>query len=233
MARTYFPVSVQLLRLLLALIAILPGGPLAAQRLHGHAISVVDGDTFVLLTPEGNRLRIRMTEIDTPEAQQPHARQSRDLLRALILRQPVSIEMRGTDRYGRILGRVRRGTLDVNGEMVIRGAAWANLPYLTDQRFLTWEREALVARRGIWALPASQRVPPWDQRRLAAPAARRALPPAPVPQKSGAISGRCGTKTRCNQMASCAEATFFLRQCGVRSLDRDGDGKPCEALCGP
>lgn len=42
----------------------------------------------------------------------------------------------------------------------------------------------------------------------------------------------CGTKRTCGQMNSCAEARFFLNQCGVRKLDRDGDGIPCESLCG-
>lgn len=38
-------------------------------------------------------------------------------------------------------------------------------------------------------------------------------------------------KTRCAQMESCDEAFFYLTQCGVRSLDRDKDGVPCESLC--
>ena len=41
----------------------------------------------------------------------------------------------------------------------------------------------------------------------------------------------CG-KRMCGQMNSCAEARFHLNQCGVRSLDRDRDGIPCESLCG-
>lgn len=41
----------------------------------------------------------------------------------------------------------------------------------------------------------------------------------------------CGKRT-CGQMTSCAEAKYHLNQCGVRKLDRDGDGVPCESLCG-
>jgi hypothetical protein len=43
---------------------------------------------------------------------------------------------------------------------------------------------------------------------------------------------QCGGKRKCGQMASCEEARFYLSSCGVRSLDRDGDGVPCESLCG-
>jgi hypothetical protein len=32
-------------------------------------------------------------------------------------------------------------------------------------------------------------------------------------------------------MSSCGEAMFFLKNCGLSNLDRDGDGIPCESLC--
>jgi endonuclease G len=56
----------------------------------------------------------------------------------------------------------------------------------------------------------------------------------PVPatnKQSSTPMGQCGTKTTCRQMSSCEEAKFFLNQCGVKSLDGDGDGTPCNKLC--
>ncbi|MBO1077246.1 excalibur calcium-binding domain-containing protein (plasmid) [Roseomonas marmotae] len=32
-------------------------------------------------------------------------------------------------------------------------------------------------------------------------------------------------------MRSCAKTRFYLQQCGLRRLDGDGDGVPCERLC--
>ncbi|NOS74331.1 MAG: excalibur calcium-binding domain-containing protein [Methyloglobulus sp.] len=32
-------------------------------------------------------------------------------------------------------------------------------------------------------------------------------------------------------MKSCAEAMYYLKECGAAKLDRDGDGIPCEKLC--
>src|SRR5262249_52111687 len=55
------------------------------------------------------------------------------------------------------------------------------------------------------------------------------LAPPDAPADAGMA---CGGKRRCGQMQSCAEARFYLQNCGVRSLDRDGDGVPCESLCG-
>jgi hypothetical protein len=52
---------------------------------------------------------------------------------------------------------------------------------------------------------------------------------APPPPQSGL---QCGSKRKCGQMDTCDEARFYLSSCGVRSLDRDGDGVPCESLCG-
>jgi cold shock CspA family protein len=42
----------------------------------------------------------------------------------------------------------------------------------------------------------------------------------------------CDGRTHCSQMTSCAEATFFLRNCPGTQMDGDGDGIPCEQqLC--
>lgn len=41
----------------------------------------------------------------------------------------------------------------------------------------------------------------------------------------------CGLKTKCDQMTSCEEATYYLKTCAISSLDRDKDGTPCESLC--
>ncbi|MDG4552464.1 MAG: endonuclease [Candidatus Contendobacter sp.] len=45
------------------------------------------------------------------------------------------------------------------------------------------------------------------------------------------LAWTCGAKRTCDQMSSCDEAKFYLTRCGVKSLDRDGDGVPCASLC--
>lgn len=51
-------------------------------------------------------------------------------------------------------------------------------------------------------------------------------------QKSNSQSFNCGEKRYCKEMKSCSEAIFHLKECGLKKLDRDGDGKPCENVCG-
>jgi hypothetical protein len=40
---------------------------------------------------------------------------------------------------------------------------------------------------------------------------------------------RCEGKTRCSQMSSCEEATFYLQHCPGTEMDGDRDGVPCES----
>ena len=39
---------------------------------------------------------------------------------------------------------------------------------------------------------------------------------------------KCDGRTRCSQMTSCAEATFFLKNCPGVKMDGNNDGVPCE-----
>ena len=39
---------------------------------------------------------------------------------------------------------------------------------------------------------------------------------------------RCDGRTYCSQMTSCAEATFFLKNCPGVKMDGNHDGVPCE-----
>ena len=47
-------------------------------------------------------------------------------------------------------------------------------------------------------------------------------------EPSPAGSFKCDGRTHCSQMTSCAEATFFLRNCPGTKMDGDNDGIPCE-----
>jgi micrococcal nuclease len=66
-----------------------------------------------------------------------------------------------------MIGIVYRGDLNVNLELVKRGHAWAYRRYMrkADSALCINEAAARTARRGLWALPAEQRVTPWEWRR--------------------------------------------------------------------
>jgi Excalibur calcium-binding domain len=57
--------------------------------------------------------------------------------------------------------------------------------------------------------------------------------PAVTTRREPTPAYRCEGKTRCPQMSSCAEATFYLEHCPGTEMDGDGDGIPCESQwCG-
>jgi hypothetical protein len=39
---------------------------------------------------------------------------------------------------------------------------------------------------------------------------------------------KCDGRTYCSQMTSCAEATYFIRNCPDTKMDGNNDGVPCE-----
>lgn len=39
---------------------------------------------------------------------------------------------------------------------------------------------------------------------------------------------KCDGRTHCSQMTSCAEATYFLKNCPGTKMDGNNDGVPCE-----
>jgi cold shock CspA family protein len=46
---------------------------------------------------------------------------------------------------------------------------------------------------------------------------------------SESLPNSCDGRTICSQMTSCAEATYFIRNCPNTQMDGDGDGVPCES----
>lgn len=126
-----------------------------------------------MLVAGPHEMRLRLAEIDAPESGQPFGRSSKQMLSNLVFGKVVEARVVDYDRYGRAVARVEVGGRDVNAEMVQMGGAWAYLAYLTDQRFITWQRSAQHARRGLWGLQADQIMPPWEWRKLKRAQAQR------------------------------------------------------------
>jgi micrococcal nuclease len=117
---------------------------LLASPAHAETLRVVDGDTFVL-----NGERVRILGIDAPEKNQPYGHEATQMLRAL-LADPVTLERKGKDRYGRTLAHVytARG-VDVGGRMLAQGYAWCWEP--CSIHMLTLEWMAKGQGRGLWS----------------------------------------------------------------------------------
>ncbi|WP_110691001.1 endonuclease [Salinicola endophyticus] len=65
-----------------------------------------------------------------------------------------------------------------------------------------------------------------------APAWTKGQDSSPLAPDHSAAAFSCTPRKTCSKMRSCEEARYHLTQCGNARLDGDGDGTPCEALCG-
>jgi hypothetical protein len=90
------------------------------------------------------------------------------------------------------------------------------------------QNEAKQVPRGLWA--QNDPTPPWEWRKLHPSTQSGGMARVAMTQVADAS---CGKKLHCSEMSSCEEAKYYLTQCGIKSLDSDGDGTPCESLCSP
>ena len=123
---------------------------------------IIDGDT-VYASLEGKTYKLRLTEIDAPERDQPFGRQSKVFLRELLKDGEFDADISGKDQYGRYLARLYDNGVDINRKMVNEGMAWVYDFYVTDKTFYKNQQSAQKEKKGIWSkrFPA----PPWEWRR--------------------------------------------------------------------
>jgi len=114
--------------------------------LIGHVVKVVDGDTIDVQLSSGP-IPVRLYAIDAPERGQLHGKEATAALSAWVLSKQVEIEPFQQDRYDRMVGIVRAGTIDVNAAMVRSGDAWAYRRYMKKA-----DRQARQSQQDVLAL---------------------------------------------------------------------------------
>ena len=149
-----------LVTILLPFVFLLSVALASAGALEGDVVRVVDGDTIHVRV--GERLeKVRYIGVNTPEVhhprkgEEPGGREASALNRTLVDGRRVRLEtdVQVRDRYGRLLAYVWVGETMVNAELVRRGYAQVMTipPNVRHQAlFLTLQREARDADRGLW-----------------------------------------------------------------------------------
>lgn len=137
---------------------------------RGKIVKISDGDTINMMpdggTHDGKPLRIRMISTDTPELHLPGpggvysqgywgVEAAAELRRVVRVGDRIELEDYGRDVYGRVLGKIHKGSMDVNLEMIASG--WAALYVICDAVSCEMEaayraacREAMREGRGIF-----------------------------------------------------------------------------------
>jgi len=85
------------------------------------------------------------------------------MLAELVFRKAVRIDEAGRDRYGRVVGTIYVGDLNVNAQMLRQGMAWVYRQYANDKMLYELESQAKKRGLGLWADPDP--IAPWDYRR--------------------------------------------------------------------
>ena len=85
-------------------------------------------------------------------------------LAGLVEGEGVGVDVKDTDRYGRTVGVVYKGNVNVNHRLVKSGYAWWYKKYAPfDDDLRMAEERARINKLGLWAEPNP--IPPWEWRR--------------------------------------------------------------------
>lgn len=124
---------------------------LFSQVLTGRVVKIADGDTFTLLVNGNEQVKIRLDGIDAPEKGQAYGNKAKEYLSGMIWGEPVTVNVKSKDRYGRSIGKVSTPTIsDVNLEMIRAGYAWLYRDYNNDKTYTAAENQARKNMRGLW-----------------------------------------------------------------------------------
>lgn len=125
---------------------------------------VQDGDSVILCCDKGDTFIVRLKDIDAPEKNQPFAQQSKRYLQQLIKGKSLQLIGKEKDRYGRLLADIIVNEESVNQQMIETGHAWV-WRYSESLKLQWLQKQAKKKQLGLWALPKSQRIEPWQWRR--------------------------------------------------------------------
>ncbi|KAF0236684.1 MAG: hypothetical protein FD181_2588 [Prolixibacteraceae bacterium] len=129
----------------------------------GKVIKITDGDTIVVLTDDKEQIKIRLEGIDCPESSQDFGTKAKQATSELCFGKQVKIIKSGEDKYGRTLGYVLVGDVNVNEELLRLGMDWHYKQYNKDEELAKIEMQARTKKVGLWSQPNP--VAPWDFRR--------------------------------------------------------------------
>ena len=101
----------------------------SADQFTGKVVGISDGDTISVLR-EGKAVKVRLYGVDAPEKAQAFGTQAQKFTGDMVFQQTVTVTIRDTDRYGRLVGEVRLPDgRSLTQELVRAGLAWWYRPY--------------------------------------------------------------------------------------------------------
>jgi len=134
------------------------------SEISGKVISVIDGNIIEILTDDGDKLLIKLSEVDSPELGQEFGDQALVYTSKFCLNKIVDIAVVGKDRKGMRLGIVRlKSGKQLNTELLKSGLAWYNHHCIDRCEMKLIETKAKKKKLGLWI--NANPTPPWIYRR--------------------------------------------------------------------
>lgn len=200
-------------------------------------IRVIDGDT-IEVNINGINEKVRFIGVDTPEMNDNRApircfaQEAKNFTERFLRQFNFTLESDPTqsnrDKYNRLLRYViLEDGSNLSKIIIENGYGYEytyQIPYKYQKEFKEAQKQAEKNELGLWSSnhKCNQIIP------TTTPISQTQSNTNNTPNNSSFV---CGTKRYCTQMVSCEEAYFYLTNCGLIRLDRDGDGVPCENLC--
>lgn len=134
--------------------------PAVAESVSAKVVAVLDGDTLKVQLGDSKE-KLILYGIDCPEIGQDYGQEAKKFTDDRCYGKLVTIEQRGLDKFGRIIGIVTLpdGT-NLNEELVRQGLAWWSDKFAPKEETLKrLHNEAKSAHKGLWA--AAKPIPPW------------------------------------------------------------------------
>lgn len=132
------------------------------NTITGKVVKVADGDTITVLQNK-KKIRVRFYGIDAPEKSQEYGVKSLDILKKMVENKEVKVEVKDRDQYGRTVGIVYCGDVNVNKYMLETGNAWWYKKIAANEKeFEAAQEKAKSEKLGLWK--DSNPTPPWQYR---------------------------------------------------------------------
>lgn len=134
------------------------------SEISGKVISVIDGNIIEILTDDGDKLLIKLSEVDSPELGQDFGAEALAYTSKFCLNKIVKIAVVGKDRKGMRLGIVRlKSGKQLNTELLKSGLAWHSHHCIDRCEMKLLEIKAKKKKLGLWV--NANPTPPWIYRR--------------------------------------------------------------------
>lgn len=200
-------------------------------------VKVVDGDTLSV-SINGEKHTIRIIGIDTPETVDPRkpiqcfgvaaSNRAKELLSSQTINLETDPTQGTTDKYGRLLRFVWLNGQDYGLETIRQGYAHEytyDVPYKYQTEYKKAQKDAMTAKRGLWADNVCNEATPTP------------ISNSSQPAEQSNLEGGTRTDTKnCSDFTTHADAqNYFLANGGsaehdIDGLDPDHDGNACESL---